>query len=229
MPVEPENKHVNALIENVGEVGRLRLFRAPVAKTAPAAVHDHEILHKSSIVLLVACWEAFVEDLVTEALCHLVASSTNHKKIPKNVLERISSTHTGMKMWELAGDGWKSVLKDNLKSVLAKTVGVMNTPRTAQVDELFQKTIGLEKLSSNWKWDGFTVEQASSALDDLITLRGSIAHRVTASRKVELNDVKDARSLVYCLAVRSHNTTTEFLKAQVGSTPWKRIKFGTIT
>ncbi len=228
MPVDPNNKHVNALIENVKEVGRLHQFRSPSNNTEPAATHDREILYKSSIVLLVACWEAFVEDLVSEALGHLIASSADYRTVPKNVLERITSTHTGMKMWELAGEGWRSVLKDNLKSVLAKTVGVMNTPRTAQVDELFYKTIGLEKLSSNWTWDGFTVEKATTALDDLITLRGGIAHRVQSAKKVELADVREARKLVYCLAVRTHNTATVHLKTQLGSAPWKRIKFGKI-
>src|SRR3989304_10589246 len=226
MAVDPANKHVIALIDNVREVDRLKKLRAPLRATASSGSKDIEVLHKSCIVLLVACWEAYVEDLVSAALKHLMTTCKDHTAIPPYVLDRIASSHTGAKVWELAGEGWKNAQKDNLKGVLAKTTGALNTPKTAQVDELFHKSIGLSKLSSHCSWGGRTADQASKSLDDLVSLRGSIAHRVVASQKVEPADVKNARDLVYHLAVKSHNITAEFLKAQVGSVPWTRVKYG---
>jgi len=41
-----------------------------------------------------------------------------------------------------------------MKAVLAKTTGALNTPRTAQVDELFRKVIGLDRLSSSLELEG---------------------------------------------------------------------------
>jgi hypothetical protein len=228
MAVDPKNKHVNALIDNVHEVDRLKKLRPPLKRHAsPSDNKDLEVLYKSCIVLLVACWEAYVEDLASAALEYLMAECKDHTALPPYVLDRIASTHSGQKVWELAGDGWKKVLRDNLKSVLAKTTGALNTPKTAQVDELFLKTLGVPKLSSGWNWTGITPDQAARALDDLVMLRGSIAHRVVASRNVERDDVKNARDLVYHLAVCSHNATGEHLKTIVGQVPWNRVKYGT--
>ena len=217
MSVDPSNKHVTTLVENVEESRRLRQFKfKSSAKGDKAeAAHDKEVLYKSSIVLLVACWESF--------LVHLVSGSSDHKKIPFSVLERISSSQTGMKIWDLAGDGWKTVIRDNLKSVLAKTVGTFNTPRATQVNELFKKSIGLENISSFWQWAGTDSAEAEKELDDLITLRGSIAHRVKTSEQVQLQDVKDAEKLILCLSTRTHNTIVDFLETQIGKSPWKRI------
>jgi hypothetical protein len=226
MAVEAKNKHINALVDNVREVERLQGIHSQITTKGPGRKHNVEVLHKSAIVLLVACWEAYVEDLIGAALNHMIVSCKDHKAFPKYVLERIASGHPGLKAWDLAGDGWKKTLRDNLTQVLVKTTGTLNTPKTAQVDELFQKTIGLPQISSSWHWKGRSVAQVTTALDDLVTLRGSIAHRVSAARNVQLKDVKEARSFVFRLAVRSHNHTCTFLKAQVGSAPWVGVKFG---
>jgi hypothetical protein len=149
MPVEKKNKHVNALIENLSEVHRLEGIHSEITTKGPGRKHNVEILHKSGIVLLVACWEAFVEDLAAESLSHMIASCKDHTAFPQNVLERIASNHPGLKAWNLAGDGWRDRLKDNFAEVLAKTTGRLNTPRTSQIDELFQKVIGLSQISSS--------------------------------------------------------------------------------
>jgi hypothetical protein len=146
-------------------------------------------------------------------------------KFPSTVLERVSSTYNGQKMWSLAGEGWRQALRDNMKSILGKTTGVFNTPRSDDVDGLFKKVIGLENISHGWHWDGTTREDAVRELHDLVTLRGAIAHRVKTDQRVTLSTVKAAEELVYFLAVKSHNRTLAFLDQTVGYSPWKRIQF----
>lgn len=226
MAIEAKNKHVNALIANVKEVERLQSIHSQITTKGTGRKYNVEVLHKSAVVLLVACWEAYVEDLIGAALGHMIDSCKDHKAFPKYVLDRIASIYSGPKAWELAGDGWKKALHDNLTQVLSRTTGTLNTPKTAQVDELFHKAIGLQQLSSSWHWKGRSVAQVTEALDDLVTLRGSIAHRVSAARNVRLKDAKEARNFVFRLAVRSHNHTCTFLKAHVGSSPWLGVKFG---
>lgn len=133
----PTAPHMTALIENVKEVDRLRGIHSQITTKGPGRKHNVEVLHKSAIVLLVACWEAFIEDLAASGLEHMIAKGTDHKVFPASVLERVSSTHAGLRAWDLAGDGWKTALRSNMKAVLAKTTGALNTPKTAQVDELF--------------------------------------------------------------------------------------------
>ena len=226
MATSTDPDHMTNFISNVKEVDRLSAIHAAVTKKGPGRKHNVEVLHKSGIVLLIACWEAFVEDLATSALSFLVDSAKDHTKIPKDVLERIAGRLHGMKAWDLAGDGWRKSCRDHLKEVLARTTGVLNTPRTAQVDELFEKTLGLKALSSKWTWQGRTAKSCQTSLDSLVTLRGSIAHRVTAAQSVGKADVQDAREFISRLAVKSHNAVNYHLGRVLGSPPWEGFWYG---
>jgi len=226
MAVAHENKHANNLIDNIKEVDRLKEIHSQITPGGPGRKRDVEVLHKSAIVLLVACWEAFVEDMATESLQYMISEAKSPSVLPKNVLERVASRKAGISAWELAGTGWKKALRDNLTEVLARTTGTLNTPRTAQVDELFEKAIGLPSISSSWYWSGRSVESAAASLDRLVTLRGSIAHRVSAAQAVELKYVDRARQFIYRLVVKSHNCVCRFLESTVERSPWTRLRFG---
>lgn len=226
MPSNLKIKHMDALIDNVHEVDRLIMIHGQITKKGPGHKHDVRVLHKSAIVLLVACWEAYVEDLIGASLEHMIACAKDHTVFPKYILERVGGDHSGINAWKLAGTGWKKALRGNMKGVLARTTGALNTPRTAQVDDLFHKVIGLPSISSSWYWPGRSIQQAADALDGLITLRGSIAHRVAAGKSVNLKDVTDARAFVYRLSVKSHNRARQYLATQVGKPPWSPVYFG---
>jgi hypothetical protein len=217
--------HVEQLIENIYEVGGLLNIHEQLAGKTPGRKVGVEILNKSAIVLVVACWEAFVEDLAENALTFMVQNASSHTVFPKQVLERVASKHNGPNAWSLAGDGWKQALANNLAELLAKTTGTLNTPRADQVDELFSKTIGLPSLSSSWVWTGRTSEKSKQALDDLITLRGSIAHRVESTEAVRKNRVKGAMDLVQRLAAKSTNKVREHVHKQTGKHPWRLEAF----
>jgi hypothetical protein len=213
------NRQAQILVENVQEVRLLRKYRK-----APKA-NDKEVLYKSCVVLLVACWESFVEDLVSHSLEHMIECCEAPTSFPPNVLERVASNYNGQKVWQLAGEGWRQALRDNFKSVLGKTSGVFNTPRAAQVDDLVKKVIGFENLSASWEWDGKDCKTIRSELDDLITLRGSIAHRVKAESTVSAEQVGHAETLVLHLAVRSHNTVLSYLESCTSKRPWKTMRY----
>jgi hypothetical protein len=217
--------HLKELLDNMEEVLQLLKIHGEFAGIGPGRKHDVEVLNKSAIVLLVACWEAYVEDLVKSTLEFLIDKAADHAVFPKNVLERVASKNSGINSWNLAGAGWKKALSDNLAEVLAKTIGTLNTPKTAQVDELFSKTLGHNKLSSCWAWPGRSVLDASKALDDLVTLRGTIAHRVKHSKSVRKKHVEDAIDLVSRLATKSNNEMCSFVHKLVGKYPWDEISY----
>ena len=66
-------------------------------------------------------------------------------------------------VWCLAGTGWRAVLKEHRKKALGKLVGPFNTPKTAQVNDLFKNLIGISKLSLQWHWKGMTSQQACAS------------------------------------------------------------------
>jgi hypothetical protein len=212
--------HLKNFISNLKEVHKLADIHAALTKPGPGRKHNVEILHKSRVVLLVACWEAFVEDLAKSALSELIATTTNPLVIPSDVRARIASKLQGPRAWDLAGDGWKTVCRNHLKDVLNQTIGALNTPKTAQVNQLFDKVLAHKNLSSDWKWQGRPATTAENALDALVNLRGSIAHRVTTADSVKKADVSDAQGLLLRLAWRSHNAVNSNIANLVGDKPW---------
>jgi hypothetical protein len=225
MTLPKDVDHVHRLIGNMAEVSNLLDIHAYLSGTGPGRKHHVEILNKSAVVLIVACWEAFVEDTVQAALQFMVENCKDHATFPALILKRIASKHAGLKAWDLAGDGWKQALHDNLSEVLARTIGALNTPKTKQVNELFEKTIGLKNLSSSWKWKGRTVSQASKAIDDLITLRGSIAHQVKTSSAVHKKHADDAMELISRIAAKTSNVVRVHVHKQIGKYPWSSVKY----
>lgn len=218
-------KHIDGLIANLGDVDRLVEIHGQITTKGPGRKHDVHVLNRSAIVLVVACWEAFVEDLAEATLKHMLSAAKDHSVFPKFVLEEVASRHSGLHAWKLAGDGWRKVLRGNLEGVLLRTTGRLNTPRTTQVDDLFHRTVGLSDLSSSWYWPNRSVAQTTKALDDLVTLRGSIAHRVTTSSSVRLKEVRDALNLISRLSVKSHNRAVIHLITQIDECSWDMYSF----
>ena len=59
--------HLKSLLNNASEVERLVEIHAKVAGKGRGRRIGVEVLNKSAIVLLVACWESFIEDVASSA------------------------------------------------------------------------------------------------------------------------------------------------------------------
>lgn len=217
------------LSDNLDEVKRLVEIHEQIGGGGPGRKHAVQVLNKSAIVLLAACWEACVEDLISEALKFIIDKAKSHEAMPKSVLESVASKHQGPKAWDLAGHGWKKALRDNLKEVLGRTTGNLNTPRAEQVDALAYKVLGLHKLSGSWRWAGAATSRNIKRLDEWITLRGSIAHRVATSKKVQKNAVSNGWDLVCRLVTKSNNRIGRHVYELVNRQPWAEESYGEMT
>ncbi|WP_156087769.1 HEPN domain-containing protein [Lysobacter sp. Root667] len=217
--------HVESFLSNIREVEQLLKIHSSYVGNGPGRKRDVEVLNKSAIVLTVACWEAYVEDISTLALDYMIANAASHLVFPEKVLKLVAANNSGVSAWSLAGEGWKIALRNNYDAILAKTAAKLNTPRAAQVDELFANSIGLEGVSRCWHWKGRSVTAAVEALDDLVTLRGGIAHRVKHSRSVLKRDVTDATNLVLWLAAKTTNRVRTHVHSSVGSYPWRIVAY----
>jgi hypothetical protein len=225
--------HVRSLADNMDEVADLVRIHIRVGGTGPGRRHRVEILNRSAIVLLVACWEAFVEDLASESFSALQKGLANPTVFPKKVLalaaKSLRENPDESSIWALAGDGWKTVLATHRVVVLDQFVGKLNTPRPGQVDQMFEKLIGLRNLSSNWKWKGMPNKRALENLEQLVTLRGEISHRVTAGAPVLKKHVADAGELVLHLAVIASNRVRTFIQSRTGAPPWDNVSRGGVS
>ena len=183
-----------------------------------------EVLNKSAVVLLVACWEAYIEDLATTAFEYMLTQVTDANAIPARVLvsavEGLKNSQDARAVWALAGDGWRAVLQAHKADVLLDHVKGLNTPRHKQIDSMFDSLLGLRWLSNGWRWQGMTVARSRDKLDGLVTLRGDIAHRVAASTSVLKRDVIDYAEFIWRLATTSSNSVRAHLIQFTPGEPW---------
>lgn len=182
-----------------------------------------EVLNKSAIVLLTAFWEAYCEDLAIEGVEHLIAFTSEPSDLPKRIRQLVASelreTPHELAMWQLAGDGWKKLLRERLD--VFRDASNLNTPNSKHVEDLFEKYIGMPGLSHHWKWPGMTAEKARTKLDQLVSLRGDIAHRGAASQPVSRSTTKSYLDHVRRLVGRTGGSVNTFLRAQTGTGLWE--------
>jgi hypothetical protein len=220
---------IQRLETNIREVKRLLEIHKQLAGSAPGRKHKVEVLNKSAVVLLVACWEAFVEDLASAAFEAMLANATDYTAFPNDVLVHASKKLKGSvdhrEVWRLAGGGWQTVLRDHKTELFKEYVAKLNTPKPKQIDGLFSALIGLSSLSSRWTWHRTDASRASKKLLELVELRGSIAHRVAASASVRKATVYGYLWFVYRLAVISSNRVRGFVFMRVKQQPWPRYQF----
>ncbi|HEX7957923.1 MAG TPA: HEPN domain-containing protein [Pyrinomonadaceae bacterium] len=213
--------------KNMTEIGRLWKFQV-VLRDRPDFRRNLEVLNKSGIVLLIACWESFVEGLASEAFNFLLTNAIDHKVFSTKVLTHASKTFWDSKdergVWSLADDGWKTLLASHKDNTLKEYLGNFNTPRPRQVDTLFETLIGLKNFSSHWHWKGMNSDRAKKKLDELVSLRGSIAHRVAASKVVTERGFHSHAVFITRLGLVASNTVRSFVQTRVGKYPWNVIK-----
>jgi len=214
-----------SLNANMNETLRLAVIHDELLKSRPNAHRKLEVLNKSGIVLMIACWEAFIEDLAMHSFDFLMSNAADHTVFPSRVLTQASKPFWDSKdergIWALADDGWKTVLQSHRNKILQEHLGNFNTPRAPQIDKLFEHLVGLSNLSSHWSWKGMKSEQAKKKLSELITFRGDIAHRLSTTRRVRRADVERSGIFIVRLAVASGNTLRNFIHGRTGIYPWE--------
>jgi len=217
------------LWKNLGEVYRLIEIHTRVAGKKPGFKHNVEVLNKSAIVLLVACWEAFIEDLAETAFTILLKRTKRHDFLPPKVLtevsKRLKESKDDREIWKLAGEGWKSVLKEHKNSMLQRYKRNFNTPKHQQIDNLYEVLLGIKRISSHWHWQGIRANSSIRKLQRLVVLRGSIAHRVAASQKVHKGDVIDYVKFINRIAVKTSNTVCKVIRKKTGKEPWSLFSY----
>lgn len=220
---------IQRLEKNIQEVKRLLEIHRQLAGDSPGRKYNVEVLNKSSIVLLVACWEAFVEDLAAAAFDFMLKHAADYSAFPDDVLvlasKKLKLAQDNREVWRLAGSGWRSVLQDHRNDLFKEYIGKLNTPKPKQVDGLFHSLLGISSISSKWFWHTFPHDRACEKLTKLIELRGAIAHQVSAGKAVSKASVQDHMHFIYRLAVISSNRVRAYVSARTTKRPWSGYKF----
>ena len=217
-------KHLELLIENIAEIERLLRIQNGVTGGITRRQYNVETLNASCIVLLVACWESYVEDVVNAAFDILLDNAYNPLKFPVDVRllasKELKESKDERKVWNLAGDGWRKVLV-NYKNEQIKS---FNTPKPENIDRLCKRLIDIQKISREFRVPRMKNSDVCEQLDALIKLRGSIAHRVKANKPVTKKTVEQHIRLIGVLAENMNNIINDQIKELTGSEPWGHIQ-----
>lgn len=210
--------------ENKRDVDQLWAIHQEVAGQGQGRKHGVDVLNRAAIVFITACWESFVEDLVTEAFDYIMTHVPNAQAVPSKVRDlatkSIFDQKDSRKVWDIADSGWRGLLIAHKDNALQKWVGKLNTPKTLQVNELFSDLLGIARASANWHWQGMSQAQAERKLDEYITIRGNIAHRTEHDETVYRNWSTDYLNHVESLVEKTEAAVSAHLFSTTGNRPW---------
>jgi len=146
--------HLNIYLDNIIEVENLLSIHEKVSGIGRGRKVDVEILNKSIIVLLVACWESFIEVIIEDAFTIMLNSARTHTIFPSSVLTKASkeirSPKDDREIWKIAGDGWRQVLTDYKDNLLRNQIDYFHSPKANNIGELCENILGLKNITSHW-------------------------------------------------------------------------------
>jgi hypothetical protein len=141
-------------------------------------------VNRAAVVMCVSAWEAYIEELVREAL------------------EAVRPPAPPMGTWPA------------LNASSRAAVGRFNTPNTDQVRVLIADSIGLPDVQNSWFWPGCNPPRARARLQAVMDYRHAVAHgvnpRPAISNHYSTQLPSFFRRLGRCTdaAVRAHLVTT---------------------
>ena len=200
---DENSKDIRRLIEVWGEFEGLSK-EVPLDGDEAEIPATRVVCLKSIIVLLVSYWEAYLEDIAEEALRHIVQNVKDPNNLPKElrkaVTKELTKEETELAVWKLCGDNWRKLCLERFNQLAERRNRNFNSPRSHLVNEFIQATIGLENLCQKWKADTLDSAGCVKRLDELIELRGAIAHRGKVTRTLTMAavdaDIKFINKLV---------------------------------
>ncbi|WP_158632711.1 HEPN domain-containing protein [Amycolatopsis sp. WAC 01416] len=96
----------------------------------------------------------------------------------------------------------------------------LNTPKTAQIDDLFTNAVGVGGVSKSWFWKGMTAARASEKLDEFVTLRGEVAHRGSAADGIRKTQVRNYYNHIVKLVGKTEARVARAVADAIGTPPW---------
>lgn len=184
-----------------------------------------DVLLRSAVVLMVSSWEAYIEDICSEALEHLVTHATDASALPKSVKQQIAfelkSSKNESDIWKIADGGWKELLRSRLASMKEGRDRGFNSPKSQQTSDFFKNAIGIDDIQKSWTIDLLEPKDSSRKLDALVALRGEIAHRGRIKEKLDIEFVSNHLKFLKKLASKTDEAISSHLKKATKKSLWQ--------
>ena len=221
---------IRHLSQSMQDAKRLMEIHRDVGGTGQGRRYGLDVLNKSGVMFVSAAWEAFVEEVAVQSIDHFLKEAASHTDIPlpirKSTAKGLEADKNQLKVWDLAGVGWKSVVTKYRDQVVKDEIATFNTPKPHNVDSLYKKLLGIESVTESWNWQGMSVASAKGKLKRFMETRGAIAHRGDIGFSITKSYVEDHRKFINRLAVRTANTVRAEVYFQIQSHPWPSARYG---
>ncbi|WP_127846974.1 MAE_28990/MAE_18760 family HEPN-like nuclease [Caulobacter sp. FWC26] len=210
---------------HVKDVERLLQLHTQLGGKGKGRRYGLEVLNKSAIVLITAFWEAYCEDIAAEGLEHIVKNAKSADALPKSLKKQIAKElkedKNEISIWDISDDKWRAFLTSRLGKLQESRNTTLNTPKSYNINKLFDDAVGITDIASNWKISPKTdAKAAADKLDRFVTLRGNIAHRGVDEASVKKKSVDDYLKLVKALAGKTGGAVNRHVKSVTGATLW---------
>lgn len=172
-----------------------------------------KVIFRSAVVLLIASWEQYVEQLANKSIMVLISRLRNSTTLPEGVkqgiaLFTISEKHNNphvfsQSAWSLADKGWKKAYLNYCKSLTKN----LNTASSKNINELYSHILGIRNIEKDWHFCKLTSEECTKKLDNIVDLRHDIAHG--ANKRInELTEenIREDTSFVSSIAETTYRT-----------------------
>ncbi|MDF3934282.1 HEPN domain-containing protein [Pseudomonas citronellolis] len=161
---------------------------------------------RSGVVMLCASWELYAESLLVEAVDFLVNKCQSPAELPldvqKELARHVRESKHELKALALANDGWRGVLVAHARL----WCDGLNTPKAGPLNEMYQKLLGVERLSDYWSCGAVKI-------NDFVGVRGDIAHRGRYADYIKLPELRDYLVLIDQVAVETDNAISGYVKS----------------
>ena len=166
--------------------------------------------------MLCAAWELYVEELLVESARILRGRAAAPDQLPlsvqKEIARAVKESKHELKALELAGDGWKAVYDSHV----SLRASALNTPKSTNLDTLFEHLTGMRNVSATWSI-------GAMAVNSFVAARGEIAHRGRDAGYVTIDSLKSYREQVIRTVIDTDNAMADFIRGNSqGGSPWRR-------
>jgi len=166
-------------------------------------------IRKSMVVLMLSYWECYIEDEILETYTALYGKIRKAENLPDGVrhglLSHLKNKHGTGWEWHLCGPSWKK----HAESFVKKKCDDLNTPSAENIDKLVSQFCGKRNFTDDWYWSGISAKQTKEKLEQLIVIRGAIAHGRAPSAGYNINNIDSYKKHLSQLADKSEKLFEE--------------------
>lgn len=183
-----------------------------------------DVLFRAAVVMMVSQWEAYIEDICSEGLNHLVEHVPDASSLPKEIRKLIAAElkedRNEIAVWALAGDGWRRYLQSRLAMLKVGRDRSFNTPKAQNTAEFVRRALGIADIRAAWAFDGLQPAAVAKRLDMLVEVRGQIAHRGSIEQHIDREWVLDQMAFLRKVVAKTGGRINSHVKRVTGKPLW---------